>query len=240
MSLYVQGEDHQACHQHEADLEAELLQLIVHGLAANHLHSIIEKMTAIEERNREEVQHSDRNRQNCGKVEQRRKADLGHRPGHLGDPDRSRQLMGWTCLPGHQAFKIAAGSRHDIPGLRPRKLNQIDKTIVLDMPIFRLAFGLDAKDTDPRGAKRGYHVAPTRRRDELHQFAAAIDAENQLRVAGGLHDALHVLEAIDFDPADRNDPIALLKPGRLGGASGGHAIHHGQQDAAPVHIKDAR
>ena len=73
------------------------------------------------------------------------------------------------------------------------------------MPIFRLAFGFNSKDPDTRGAKRSGHVAPARRRDEFHQFAAAIDAENQSRVAGGLHDALHVLEAIDLGPVDRND-----------------------------------
>jgi len=48
--IVIGGEDHQACDQHEADLEAELLRPVVHGLAANHLHRIIEKMAAIEER----------------------------------------------------------------------------------------------------------------------------------------------------------------------------------------------
>ena len=159
--VVIGGKDHQARDQHEADLEAELLRLVVHGLAANRLHRIVEKMAAIEERDRKEVQQADRNRQNCGKVEQGPKADLGHRPRHLGDPDRSRQLIGGFC-PGHQAFEIAAGPRDDIPGLGSRELNRVDKTIMLDVPIFGLALGLDAEDTDTGGAEGGHHIAPAR------------------------------------------------------------------------------
>ena len=59
------------------------------------------------------------------------------------------------------------------------------------------------------------------------------------RVARGLHDALHVLEAIDLGPVDRNDQIARLKSGRLGGAAGGDAVHGGQKDGAPIHVKNA-
>jgi hypothetical protein len=99
------------------------------------------------------------------------KLALGSQSGSAGNPKTSpgfadyRPGVGIMLLNanndvfGHQGLEIAAGARHDIPGFRPSELHRADKIIVLDMPIFRLAFGLDAKDTDPRGAERGYHGA---------------------------------------------------------------------------------
>ena len=87
-----------------------------------------------------------------------------------------------------------------------------------DMPIFRLTLGLDAEDTNTRGAECGHHIAAARGRDEFQHFATAIDGKNQFRVARGLHNTLHLLETVDLEPVDRYDQIAWLKPGRLGGA----------------------
>ena len=62
--------------------------------AADALDSIEQKVTAIQQRDGKQVEEADRYRQARRKLHQGQEADAGHLAGHLGDADRTTQLVG--------------------------------------------------------------------------------------------------------------------------------------------------
>ena len=85
-------------HQHQDDrqpnAEPDLLRPLGQRTAANRLNSIEQKVTAIEQRDREQVQQPDRDRQHGGQVDQGHKASGRHLARNLRDADRPAELVG--------------------------------------------------------------------------------------------------------------------------------------------------
>ena len=84
--------------------------------AANRLDSIEQKVTAIEQRDREQVQQADRDRQHRGQMDKRGEARARHLAGHLGDADRTAELIG-RFPSGEHAADIGQRALDDEPGL---------------------------------------------------------------------------------------------------------------------------
>ena len=85
-------------HQHHDDRqpnsEPDFLRALRQWPAANRLDSIEQKVTAIEQRDREQVQQANRNRKHGGEMDQRRKSGGRHLARNLGDADRPAELVG--------------------------------------------------------------------------------------------------------------------------------------------------
>ena len=93
-NVIIGRQNHQSDDESKSDPEAHMLDLLVERLPANGFDRIIENMTAIEERDRHEIQNSDRNRQERSQVEQSGEAELGHLTCDLCDANGAGQLIG--------------------------------------------------------------------------------------------------------------------------------------------------
>ena len=113
-------------HQHqddrETDAEAHFLGLFRERPSADALDDIEQKVTAIEQRDREEVQKPDRYRQNGRQLDERNKTETRHLSRHLGDPDRTAQLVRGFAA-GDYAADVGERPINDRPGLLRREPN---------------------------------------------------------------------------------------------------------------------
>src|ERR1700686_2412293 len=100
--IIARCEDHQHHNQREADAKADLLRIIRQRPAAHDLDRVEQKMTAIQQRYRKEVEEADRDRDRGCQVEEPDQGNTdaaivqSHLPDltrDLGNPYRSAQLV---------------------------------------------------------------------------------------------------------------------------------------------------
>src|SRR5262245_20046977 len=107
-------------HQHydnrEADPEPHFLGSFRQGTPANRLDSVEQKVTAIQERYREEVEKPDRNRKHRRQVNQIGESERSDLPRDLRDANRPAQLIG-RLMANDDPADIAQGLVDDEPGL---------------------------------------------------------------------------------------------------------------------------
>src|SRR5690242_9632803 len=107
-------------HQHhddrQPDPEPDFLGPLRQRPAANRLDRVEQKVTAIEQRYREQVQEANRDREHGCEMDQGRKASRRHLAGNLRDPYRPTELIG--RLPSNKdAANVGKGSVDHEPGL---------------------------------------------------------------------------------------------------------------------------
>jgi hypothetical protein len=85
-------------HQHDDDRETDakpnLLRSFRERTASHCFDRIEQKMTAIEQRDREQIQQPDRYREHADEMDQGDEADLRHLTRNLRDPGRAAELVG--------------------------------------------------------------------------------------------------------------------------------------------------
>ena len=106
-------------HQHhdnrETDAKPDFLGPRRQRTAPDRLNRVEQKVTAIEQRHREQVQQPDRNRQHGRQMQHRHEAKRGDLAGNLRDPDRPAELVG-AFAAGEQAADIGERPVDDEPG----------------------------------------------------------------------------------------------------------------------------
>ena len=89
MDDVVKGcKNHQHHHERQTDPEAHFLGTLRQRLTPHRLDRVEQKVTAVEQRNREQVQQTYRDRKDGRKVHQRDKTDGRDLSRNLRDPDR--------------------------------------------------------------------------------------------------------------------------------------------------------
>ena len=85
---------HQHNNNREADAKADFLSAFRQWTPARRLDRVEQKVTSVEQRNREQIEEADRHRQHGGEVNQRRKTHGRNLSGYLRDPNRAAKLVG--------------------------------------------------------------------------------------------------------------------------------------------------
>ena len=106
---------HQHQHQTQPDSEPHFLGSLRQRPAANRLDRVEQKVTAVEQRHRKQVQQANRDREHGSQVNQRGKADSGDLPRYLGDPQRTADLVGGFPA-GEDAADIGERAAHHEAG----------------------------------------------------------------------------------------------------------------------------
>src|SRR5688572_18878933 len=233
------GEQHQHDDDGKADAEADLLGSLAQGTANRRLDRIEQKVTPIEQGNREQVDEADRDRQHRDKADERRDpAHCGDLPGDLSDPDRARQLVR-RLAPDDQLAEIIERPLDHVPSLMDADPEGFDRPVGDALDVVRVLGPLQPEKADALLAERRLRLADVGSGAQGHGCAAPIDGHAE-RVAGaGADDALHVGEARDRAPVDGADQVARLEPGPLGGAAGLHDLNARRQDVAAADEGDA-
>src|SRR6266852_4565302 len=211
--VVVGGEDHQHHDDCEPDPEPHLLRALRQRLSPDHLDSVEQKMTAIEQRHRKQVEQADRYRDHGGKADQGRKTLARDLPRDLGDSNRSAELIGGLAADEHPA-DIGERPRDHEPGSLHAEGDRLPRSDRLEMLLVRNRGAGDAEQALPD------HVAETvldllerGGRLERDPGTTAVDLEHQGLTRAGADDLLHVGEAFDRAPVDRQNHVAGLESG---------------------------
>ena len=78
----------------KADPEADFLNLLAKRPPAQRLEREEQKVPAIQDRNREQIDQPNADRKQSGKIDQRHEAERCHLSGDLGNADRTAELVG--------------------------------------------------------------------------------------------------------------------------------------------------
>src|SRR5580704_5341920 len=230
-------------HQHQDDCEADpkpdLLGAFRQRPAAQGFDQIEQKVTAIEQRYREQVQKPDRDRQHGRQMNERDEARGGHLARHLGNPDRAAELVGRLAA-DDDAADIAERAVDDEPGLLHAHPHRLRRRHRLEFQVLRRGRPGNAQNADAMHvAEIVLDLLERRRRFEHQLRTLAVDGDIE-RLAGAVADhALHVGEVADGAAVDRHHQVARLKSGRGGGAVRLHRIHTGGHGLLAVKHEDA-
>src|SRR5580693_9088020 len=230
-------------HQHQDDCEADpkpdLLGAFRQRPAAQGLDQIEQKVTAIEQRDREQVQKPDRHRQHGRQMNERDKAGGRHLAGHLGNPDRAAELVGRLAA-DDDAADIAERAVDDEPGLLHAHPNRLRRRHRLEFQILGRGRPGNAQNADAMHvAEIVLDLLERRRRleDKLRTLAVNGDVEG---LAGALaDDALHVGEVADGAAIDREHQVTGLEPGSGSRAIRLHRVDAGGHGLLAVKPEDA-
>src|SRR5437764_1690739 len=180
-------------------------------------------MTAVEHRNRKEVNQSDTDREEADNEDELHDAHRGGIASRLGDRDDAAELFS-AFLTDEELAEIAEGRLDDKPSASHGKLQRLGQRLLLiDKSV---AVVLDAKLSDPDRAAEAIRLLFNLRDDShIDQRTLALDHNRQRVAAACHHDLLHVLKGFDRRAIDRPDQVADLNTRLFCSASGHHAVN---------------
>src|SRR5271168_179716 len=132
------GKNHQHYDDCKADPESDLLSAFRQGSPAYRFDEIEQKMTSIEQRNREQVQQADRDGDHADEVQPRTKSQFGDLSGYAEDTDRAANLVG-RLAPNEHVPNVGKGGFDDEPRFVRSELDRIDRAHGLHPDIAGLA-----------------------------------------------------------------------------------------------------
>src|SRR4051794_15317971 len=232
-------EQHQHHDDGKPDAEPDLLGPVAQGAAAQRLDSVEQKVPAIEQRDREQVDQADRHREHGDEADEAGGAAEGRDLArYLRDADRSRELVRRFAA-DDEAPDISEGPLDDVPGLHRAEADRVEEPVFDELQVVRPARGLEPEEPDALLAEGRLGLLEVRHGGQGHLAAVAVDRDAELVVGARADDPLHVGEARDRTAVDGEDEVAGLESGTLGGAADLNHVDARGEDLAPVHVGDA-
>src|SRR5262249_28224349 len=147
--------------------------------AANLFDAVKQKMTAIEQRDRKQVEQADRDRQHRRQLQEREHADREDLAGYLGNPDWTADLIGGLAAHEHPA-DIAQGPFDNIPRLLRSPHNGTERRNWLIQPLAGVGRTADSEVAGAVGvAELILALLEPGHRGEGHLLIAALDHDGQ-------------------------------------------------------------
>src|SRR5271156_4740249 len=198
---------HQHKNNRETDAKTHFLRPFRQRTPANALDNIEQKVTAIEQRDREQVKKPDRYREDGGKLDERNKTETRNLPRHLRDADRAALLVGRFAT-GDDAAYVTQRAVDDRPGLLNAQPNRFERCNRVKFQILRRHRTADAENS------HALHVAEIvldflerRRRPQDLLHPVPIDCDLKRFSGARAHETLHLGEIVDAMPVDGEDKI---------------------------------
>ena len=210
----------------EAEPEGHLLAPLGERAAARRLDSVHRQMSAIQHRDRKEVDQPEVDGQHRREPDHRHHAILGDLARHLRDPERSAELLGGAAADDHLAKRVERAA---------------DQTERLADPFDHGEHRIRPPEFDPRSADADQadpvdlaepvlDLGQLGRERQIERLVGAPDGEGERLFRMAPNDALQLLEARDGLAVHRQDPVTRDQAGRFGRAARLHLADLGRRE----------